>query len=94
MSEAPQYRISTVEDFSAIPLDRIDACLEDFKAFLVHANQAQDELVKLLGPEVKGMVSIGKSFTWVDDGRVGIGAVDFYLDEVKVGRIEVGEANG
>lgn len=95
MSDSPkEYRISSLADFAKVPPDRLDACLVDFKAFLLHVCQSEAELVRLLGPVASGTVSVGESFTWVDDGVPGIGFIDFYLGDEKLGRVDVGGRNG
>lgn len=44
MTEPKEYRIEILADFAAVPVDRLDACLADFKAFLIHANQPESQL--------------------------------------------------
>lgn len=92
-SVAIEYRIKSVADFGAVPIDRIDALLADFKEFLIHSNQTESELTKLFGSAADGLISVGESFTWIDDGKVGIGAVDFFVGSEKIGRVEFGCGN-
>ena len=87
---ANEYRIASLADFAAVPADRLDACLADFKAFLSYANQTGSQLAELFGSAAEGLISVGESFTWIDDGKVGIGAVDFFVGAEKVGRVDFG----
>ncbi|MDX9972268.1 MAG: hypothetical protein RBU21_04655 [FCB group bacterium] len=64
------YKLKTVMDFTKIPEDRIDACLEEFKDCIGHMR-----LLRTLASDVARMagakdVDLGKSyFTWIDDGK-------------------------
>lgn len=69
--EDKQYRIETVNDFMQIPLDRIDACVEEFVEGLKHAKQMSDNtemLIGILGSEVSAKVDFC-GFTWIDDDK-------------------------
>lgn len=64
------YKCETVMDFTKVPEDRIDACLEEFKDFIGHMrllhNLARD-VARIAGAKD---VDLGKSyFTWIDDGK-------------------------
>ena len=64
------YKLETVMDFTKVPEDRIDACLEEFKDFIGHMrllhNLARD-VARIAGAND---VDLGKShFTWIDDGK-------------------------
>ena len=64
------YKLKTVMDFTKVPEDRIDACLEEFKDFIGHMrllhNLARD-VARIAGAKD---VDLGKSyFTWIDDGK-------------------------
>lgn len=66
---ATHYKIDCVADFLAVPVDRIDDCLAEFKDFLGLARDMK-ELTKTLG-EVIGAdgTSEVEGFTWIDDGK-------------------------
>lgn len=64
------YKLKTVMDFTTIPEDRIDACLEEFKEFIGHMrllhNLASD-VARIAGAKE---VYLGEShFEWIDDGK-------------------------
>lgn len=65
VSEVKKYRIESLNDFLAIPEDRIDECLLDFKEWI-----AVSSVIKKSGVS---MVSYG--FIFVDDGLRGIGDI-------------------
>lgn len=73
-----EYRISTIADFLAVPEDKIDACLADFKQWISIAREpstletAIDDLAG--APGSTKFMTVG--FTWVDDGIPGLSAVD------------------
>lgn len=89
-----EYLIRTVEDFLAVPPEKLPECLSDFAQFLSAARSTAkmtDEIDSLLG--VKGAVKFDSSvFHWVDDGRGGLSAVQFHTqDGTEIGRIEFPE---
>ena len=61
MSEFPVYEIRTVEDFAALPPDKLKACLLDFEGWLLIVN-----LAKAIGD---CQVREQDCFKWVDDGK-------------------------
>lgn len=62
-----QYQIKAITDLLAIPEDKVDACLADLKQWIEFA-RATAGLRALLGATTE-------SFIWVDDGAVGISAI-------------------
>lgn len=62
--EPMRYEIRTVEDFCAVPIERLDVCLEEFRTCLALALTA-----RLVAPQTKL-----DRFTWVDDGEKNINA--------------------
>ena len=61
-----RYEIKTVEDFFAVPVDKLQPLLTDFATFL------------MLGHEFEGsrIVKFDKSaFIWVDDGIAGLSEI-------------------
>lgn len=57
--DGQKYEIKTVEDFAAIPLERMGDCLVDFFHFM----RARQALVKAgMSPDID-------SFFWVDDDK-------------------------
>lgn len=50
----PTYNIKTIDDFSKIPLDKLDHCLFELK-----------EVLKAYGND-----SVLTRFTWIDDGKI------------------------
>lgn len=66
---APRYEIKTVQDFLTVPVDRLEACLTEFRDYLEYARDIM-ELAKLAGEMVgakETKTSVG-SFNWCDDG--------------------------
>ena len=64
------YKLKTVMDFTQVPEDRIDACLEEFKDFIGHMrllhNLARD-VARIAGAKD---VDLSESFfEWIDDGK-------------------------
>ncbi len=82
-----QYQLRTVADFSSIPEDRIDACLNDFAAWL-RVSRKSNEINNLATVALGGTVNfdIG-GFKWVDDGVAGISAVDIQCDGETIARL-------
>ena len=65
------YRIERVADFFAVPEDRLDDCLRDFKLYLLAARPMCD-LINEVGKEMghaANVVRLGETFTWMDDGK-------------------------
>ena len=61
-----RYEIKTVEDFFAVPVDKLQPLINDFATFL------------MLGHEFEGshIVKFDKSgFIWVDDGIAGLSEI-------------------
>ena len=78
------YRISVVNDFFAVPADRLADCLADFAdavaAFRLMAEAVRAQ-VEAAGIEVRKPVASLPEFTWTDDG-------------VRAIRIQAAAANG
>ena len=64
---ADKYKIKTVNDFLAIPEDKLEKCLDEFKVAVL-ATKAMVDLENAIG-QVVGVkeVVFMPSFTWVDD---------------------------
>lgn len=61
------YKLKTVMDFTQVPEDRIDACLEEFKDFVGHMRLLHNLAADLAGAKE---VDLGEShFEWIDDGK-------------------------
>ena len=69
MSEKPEYRIERVSDFFKVPLDRLDACLSEFKEF-IDTGAAVKEMCAIAG-EIAGVDPECEitAFVWRDDGE-------------------------
>lgn len=73
-AEPPHYTIRTVNDFLAIPADRLAACLEDL-ASAIEIHRAAAGLVRAVAEGLRQGVSIPDDaftmpcFTWIDDGE-------------------------
>ena len=65
MSEPTRIVLRTVQDFFAIPDEKLDACIVDFIGFLqtVRAMRANPDLTGALAPDAETY------FTWIDDGK-------------------------
>lgn len=77
-----KYKIEQANDFLNVPEDKIDDCLEEFKAYLsmVRTIKREQELF------FKGLYQprLESGFTWVDDGRKDVTAnisVEFENEE-------------
>jgi hypothetical protein len=81
---APRYRIKSVGDFLAVPVDKRGDCLKDFAFWLSMADKkdAIDKaLIGLFGiPDDSTPLSI-TTFVWVDDGIEGISSVEIVVKE-------------
>lgn len=66
MSEPITYEIRTVEDFLAVPVERLDVCLMEFATWLGVRHLA-GTLEQLIGARTHPS-SIGV-FAWTDDGK-------------------------
>ena len=72
-SEAPRYEIRTIADFLKVPEDRLDACLDDFRAS-AHLMRPMADLVEAItedygeGEKPIGVTVEPQSFVWIDDG--------------------------
>jgi len=64
MTEHKRYKISKISDILDVPEDRLDAMFSDMREWYRHAKQ-----MKTVDSE---NVSISKTFTWIDDGIVGV----------------------
>ena len=70
----PTYTLRTVGDFLAVPVDRLDACLADFRDSIEAAKGIREAVVAIteqehgpgcVGPEVLAL----NAWTWTDDGE-------------------------
>lgn len=69
MSDAPKYRLEKVTDFLAVPQDRLEVCLLEFRDYLALVRglvDMADEANEALGRHV-ALLEIGP-FEWIDDG--------------------------
>jgi hypothetical protein len=57
-----RYKITSVEDFFAVPANKIDHCLTDFRLWIEAIREYQDTLGGLATPDPN-------NFTWIDDGK-------------------------
>lgn len=73
-----EYKISAIKDFLAVPPECIEACLVDFGQWMTLArNRAQfAEGVSTLPGIPSATAFSDDSFTWIDDGIVGISLVN------------------
>ncbi len=74
-----EYPIETLADFLTVPEPLIDACLADFKQWLELARNTASitsQVNQALGTADAAFLM--HSFTWIDDGAVGIKCVDIY----------------
>lgn len=88
-----KHLIMTVADFSAIPADKIDACLADFADYLsIVRNGAElsEAAGNLLGLPAKSLSLNESCFLWIDDGIKGISGAQFSNEQgVVIGRIDL-----
>jgi hypothetical protein len=74
-----EYTIATLDDFLAVPEDRIGACLADFQEWIRINRRKQDietDLCEYLEVE-SGMVTLNSAkFIWCDDGIAGLRAIE------------------
>jgi hypothetical protein len=76
-----KYPIETLADFLAVPEASIDACLADFKEWLALARNTApiaEELNAVLEAAGAGSVPLLHSFTWIDDGIVGLTGIEIH----------------
>lgn len=59
------YRIDTVADMLAVPVDRVPFLLDDLANYLAHVH-ATKALNEALGAEV---MRVETGFNWIDDGK-------------------------
>ena len=65
-----EYRIETVKDFLAVPEDKRDECLRDFKIWLGSIGVFRTALAELVGIDESFVRT--DTFIWLDDGKAGI----------------------
>jgi hypothetical protein len=74
-----EYPIETLADFLTVSEPLIDACLADFKQWIALArNTASITSQVNLALGTADAAFLMHSFTWIDDGTVGIKCVDIY----------------
>lgn len=87
-----EYQISCLADFALIPPDRLEACLIDFAAWLrlfrVDA-EINDAATRMLGAPT---TLVRNSFVWVDDGIIGVSAINIECDGELIGCLSLGRA--
>ena len=66
------YEIRTVKDFLTIPVEKRKSALDDFGLWL-GMNDAIAELC------AGGLLKVGDSFKWIDDGKIGCSEVNIKL---------------
>lgn len=72
-----EYKIVGLLDFINIPNGKIDACLKDFKEWILlnkKVFKGKDNQVEIKqGGESKGFITVSpiEKFVWIDDGKVG-----------------------
>lgn len=88
-----EYRISSIADFLAVPVEKQDELLHDFAAWL-NAARKHEEISKHATAMLGGAVAFSTdSFTWIDDGIAGCSALDFRDSESdSVVRMQFGAA--
>jgi uncharacterized membrane protein len=75
MTDTKEYEIRTVEDFLAVPADKRDECLRDFKTWMEiksKTGEIEAELSEGLGVPVAIRHNV---FTWLDDGIAGVSQI-------------------
>lgn len=73
LNKIRQYEIRTIHDFLAIPEDRLDACLRDFKEWIAMGGAIKD-LIQTADGTVK-VEQLLPNLIWIDDGSVGLSQV-------------------
>ena len=73
-----EYRIETIEDFSKVPTDRLEDCLREVAAVILHCRSG-------LAEHSYHPVSV----TWIDDGVLGYRGITLRSDG---GDIHIGKA--
>jgi hypothetical protein len=77
-----EYPISSVADFLAVPEDKVDACLADFKSWISlarHSSVISTMLDAIAGaPDV--CTFLNHSFIWIDNGIPGLRHIDITVD--------------
>lgn len=61
---ADKYRIANVSDFFAVPVEKREHCLHDFRLWL----ECLDELGTFFGG-IDGVGTVRDEFVWIDDGK-------------------------
>ena len=92
MTRPTEYEITSLADFTAIPPDRLSACLADFGHTVTCVDndlrflQGEAEMLEKAIEEMAGgrAKMDGNHFTWIDDGVPGISAVEVKV--VQAGR--------
>ena len=85
MTRPTEYEITSLADFTAIPPDRLSACLADFAEFIRFLQGEAEMLEKAIEEMAGGRAKMdGNHFTWIDDGVPGISAVEVKV--VQAGR--------
>lgn len=88
---AKEYEIETLADFAKVPVDRLPQCLSEFAGWIALIRDAA-EIESLLG-DITGVPSKfnARKFTWVDDGKPGLSAVNVTVKGTgeHIGRIEL-----
>jgi hypothetical protein len=72
-----EYNISSIKDFLSIPVESLDACLADFRAWVELArggSELANDLNDFLGVP-NATTFMLDSFIWIDDGISGISRV-------------------
>lgn len=84
----PEYAIRVVEDFLAVPDDRLDDCLAEFANTVRAARATKAAILAAMEQEgiplSGGLVALG-SWRWIDDGERAI-RVEFAPVEYRVRR--------
>ena len=77
-----RYDIRTVMDFVAVPPDRMDACLADFKGCIEFFRG----VMAIAGNEGYADKVAAMGWQWIDDGQVGL--VGFMVEDAQTGETE------
>ncbi len=70
MSKPKEYKISKVQDFFEVPIEKLDACLEEFREYINMAHDLKSRFAAVaenIGAK-DAQADIGL-FHWIDDAR-------------------------
>lgn len=95
MSNFTQYKIASLKDFTNIPTEKIQDCLDDFAQWIAlnkqgpGGNNRIQEFADVVLPGTK----IEENFIWIDDGRSGLSEIRVSCEGELIGTLEFKESS-